>query len=207
MKTCLIISGGEKSKLNIDVNNYFVVACDKGYAYAKSENITPNLIIGDFDSYCDELPDDIEILTLPHEKDDTDTMYAVKEAIKRGYDSIEIRCALGGRPDHEYANYQTIAYCISQGCACKIISDKCDIYGIKDSATNITMQKGQLFSVFAISDECLGVSIKGSHYEVDNVCINNTFPLGQSNYAEENVVNVSVKSGLLLIMVINEREF
>lgn len=41
----------------------------------------PNLIVGDFDSH--ENPHlDIETIVLPCEKDDTDTVFAVKEAIR-----------------------------------------------------------------------------------------------------------------------------
>jgi len=204
MKKCLIISGGNYSKLNIDRSEYFVVACDKGYEYAKRDDIIPDMILGDFDSYDGVLPDDIEVIKLPKEKDDTDTMYAIRTVIEKGYDDIQIRCALGGRKDHEFANYQTVAFAISEGAKCSIISDEYAIYGIKDGSISLECKEGQNFSVFALSDECEGVTIRGAHYEVENVCLKNTFPIGQSNYAEKCIVDISVKKGMLLVMKIIE---
>ena len=47
-------------------------------------DIKSSLIIGDFD-FRENSHLDIETIFLPCEKDDTDTVFAVKEAIKRGY--------------------------------------------------------------------------------------------------------------------------
>lgn len=59
--------------------------------------ITPDLIIGDFDSYKEPLPENIEIMRSIPEKDDTDTMLAVRTVISRGAEKIRIYGALGGR--------------------------------------------------------------------------------------------------------------
>lgn len=206
MKQCLIISGGEYSRLDINREKYFVIACDKGYEYARRDGIIPDLILGDFDSYEEELPDGIEIIKLPKEKDDTDTMYAVKEAIKREYRHLEIRCALGKRPDHEYANYQCMAYSLRHGASCEIISDNCQVYGVKDGEIEIKCEKGQTFSVFSYTNESMGVSISGAHYNVENVGLSSSYPLGQSNYAEADRVKITVENGMLLIMKISGEE-
>ena len=85
MKRCVIVGGA-------DINNYdyiktkitdndYVVFCDSGLKHMKELGISPSLIIGDFDSH--ENPNlDVETIVLPCEKDDTDTVYAVKEASK-----------------------------------------------------------------------------------------------------------------------------
>lgn len=50
----------------------------------KKLGIKPDLIIGDFDS--SDVPDtDIKTIILPVRKDDTDTFFAVKYAIKQGF--------------------------------------------------------------------------------------------------------------------------
>ena len=59
----------------------FIVCCDGGYRYMDELGTEPSLIVGDFDS--SEKPEtDAEIIVLPREKDDTDSFYAVKEAMK-----------------------------------------------------------------------------------------------------------------------------
>ena len=50
----------------------------------------PDVIIGDFDTYKSRLPENCEIIRHPEEKDDTDTMLAVKLALNRGFKHIVI---------------------------------------------------------------------------------------------------------------------
>ena len=77
---CAIISGGDFSPLDGIDEADFVIACDRGFEYAQRGGIKPNLLLGDFDSYSGALPEDTEILLLPVEKDDTDTMSAIRQS-------------------------------------------------------------------------------------------------------------------------------
>ena len=61
--------------------DYFIY-CDSGLSHKQRLKAEPNLIVGDFDSYKRPLTD-TEIIALPREKDDTDTVYAAKEAVRR----------------------------------------------------------------------------------------------------------------------------
>ena len=82
MRRCVIIGGA-------DIGNYkavqtylrsddYFVCCDSGLKHRDGLNIQPDLVIGDFDSSENpELP--VETIVLPCEKDDTDTMAAVRE--------------------------------------------------------------------------------------------------------------------------------
>ena len=76
MKTCIIISGGDYSPIGPVRSGDFVIACDKGYEYARREGIVPQLIMGDFDSYGGALPESVPVERFKKEKDDTDTMLA-----------------------------------------------------------------------------------------------------------------------------------
>lgn len=64
---------------------------------------------GDFDSLkcVSEHPNAI---ALSAEKDDTDTLAAVREGIRAGYTSFHIYCGTCGRIDHTMANLQVLAY-------------------------------------------------------------------------------------------------
>ena len=90
-KTCAILSGGAFSPLaGIEDHTALVIACDKGYAYAKRAGIKPDLFVGDFDSLRGKVDVDVPVLELPCEKDDTDTMAAVRYAVEKGYTHLRI---------------------------------------------------------------------------------------------------------------------
>ena len=99
-KLCAIISGGQSDDLAGIRDADFIIACDRGYAYAKEAGIRPDLLVGDFDSYRGALDKSVPVLDLPVEKDDTDTMAAVRWAVSEGFSELRLYCALGGRLDH-----------------------------------------------------------------------------------------------------------
>ena len=88
MGRCVIVGGA-------DINNYgfireklctndYMIFCDSGLKHLENLQVQPSLNVGDFDSH--ENPNlAVETIVLPCEKDDTDTVFAVKEAIKRGF--------------------------------------------------------------------------------------------------------------------------
>ena len=64
----------------------FIIACDAGYRNCAPLHCKPHVIVGDFDTApCPQQEDD-EIVVLPHVKDDTDTEYAAKLAVQKGFD-------------------------------------------------------------------------------------------------------------------------
>ena len=126
MKRCVIVGGA-------DINNYeyiksclynddFIVFCDSGLKHLEFLQVKPGLIVGDFDSH-DNPHLDIETIVLPCEKDDTDTVFAVKEAIKRGFDDFLLIGVVGARLDHTLGNLSILLYLDSLGKKGKIIDD------------------------------------------------------------------------------------
>ena len=104
MKRCVIVGGA-------DINNYeyiksclrnddFIVFCDSGLNQLESLQVNPGLIVGDFDSH-DNPHLGVETIVLPCEKDDTDTVFAVKEAIKRGFDDFLLIGVVGASRQKE----------------------------------------------------------------------------------------------------------
>ena len=85
----------------------FLIYCDSGLRHLPGLGAQPDLIIGDFDSW--ENPRAAaETIVLPVVKDDTDTAYAVKEALRRGYSDFLLLGVIGGRLDHSLANLQLL---------------------------------------------------------------------------------------------------
>ena len=61
-----------------------VIAADGGYAYCRASGVVPDLVIGDFDSL-GEVPAGENVVRLPVEKDDTDTLAAIRLGLDRGF--------------------------------------------------------------------------------------------------------------------------
>ena len=81
---CGIVSGGDKAPLDGIEECGLVIACDRGYTHLCEEGIEADLFVGDFDS-CDEVTlDNIPRLELEKEKDDTDTLAAIRFALGQG---------------------------------------------------------------------------------------------------------------------------
>ena len=204
MKTSLVISGGDFSPgifLESRTLKYdYCIAADKGYLYANRLGITPDVIIGDFDSYEEELPADVPVIRHKVEKDDTDTMLAIKYALENGYNHIVIVCALGGRLDHTLANIQSMLYAAQHGGVCEIYSDTEYLTTLNADTITIPKKDNHSLSVLALSDICEGVSISGAKYNVSDATLTNGFPLGFGNSWESDEVTVSVQKGILLIV-------
>ena len=200
MKKCLIISGGDFSSIPASIEYDYTIACDKGLEYANKLGITPDLIIGDFDSYNGDIDKDApNISVYPSQKDDSDTMLAIRYALEHSYSHIYIICALGGRMDHTIANLQSMNYVASNGGVCEIISENEHLISFTGPEISIPRKESYSLSLFSMSDSCENVSIKGAGYNADHITLTNTFPIGLSNYWKDDFVTVSMSSGIMLI--------
>ena len=179
--------------------NSFVIAADAGLANAKQCGIIPDIILGDFDSL-DFKPQGENVITYPIEKDDTDTMLAIKLGLKKGFKEFFIYGGTGGRIDHTIANIQSLSYIANNGAQGYLIDDTNVITVIKNSKITIGSEKGKNLSVFCLGDTANGVSIKGTKYEAENISLTCNFPLGVSNSFKENMADISVKDGMLAII-------
>ena len=121
MHTCIIIAAlwaGEEQAFLTPGEGGFLICADRGYEAAKRFGLSPDLIVGDFDSmptgFLTE-EDRGRTLFLPRLKDDTDTAVCVAEGRKRGYWNFRVGGGLGGRLDHTAANLQLAADCALRG--------------------------------------------------------------------------------------------
>ncbi len=203
MKTiCTIISGGEYSPVKFtNRESRFVIACDRGYEYAKRDGIVPDLFVGDFDSCRVSVDEGIKLLELPTVKDDTDTLAAVRYALDEGYAKIDIYCALGARLDHMLANLQTAAFAAEKGALVRISDSSTEIFVFSGPrSVSLPERKGSSLSVFSMSAESRGVSIRGAAYTLDGAVLKNTFPVGVSNEWRGDA-EISVEEGVLAVVM------
>lgn len=186
MKRCIIIGGAPinnyeliKNKLN---NNDFFIYCDSGLIHQKKLGYEPNLIIGDFDSHPN--PNlEIETIALPCEKDDTDTYFAVKEAIKREFDEFILIGVIGNRLDHSLANLSILLYLDKHQKYGKILDDYSEIEIVKNEPKYIP-DSFSYFSILSAGDIISGVSIENAKYGLNKAQITNYYAYGVSNEVE-----------------------
>mgnify|MGYP000848592954 CR=1 FL=1 len=198
-KTWAIVAGGCFSPLREIEKCGYIVACDKGYAYLRQEGVRPDLLVGDFDSYTGPLPEDVPRLDLPVEKDDTDTMAAIRQAVSNGCERIYLYCAMGGRLDHLLGNLQAAAYAARHGVRVRLVDEENEMLIFTGGHASVPEREGYSLSVLALSDRCTGVSIHGTKYELDNVTVENSFPIGVSNQWRGSA-EITVEQGVLAVI-------
>lgn len=202
-KRCVIVGGA-------DIQNYafireklcaddYVVFCDSGLKHLEHLQVLPSLIVGDFDSH--ENPHlDVETIVLPCEKDDTDTVYAVKEAINRGFDDFLLIGVVGARLDHTLGNVSILLYLDSLGKKGSIIDDYSEMEIVSDELVSICDQYS-FFSLLNITGCAKGITITGAKYPLDGGGITCEYQYGISNEVlPGKTAQVAVASGKLLLI-------
>ena len=198
---CVVISGGDFSPVSGISPDDFVIACDRGYVYCERLGLRPDLIISDFDSYSGPVDSEIPLNRFVSEKDDTDTMLAVRYAVEHGFHELLLCCALGGRLDHLIANLQSLVFAQKHGLPAVLLSEDTEIRTLAGGALRIPRREDRSLSVFALDGLCQGVCITGAKYPLANAELLPSFPLGVSNtWAGEEAV-ISVEEGILLIVL------
>ena len=176
-----------------------VIAADGGWKICEKENIVPTLLIGDFDSL-EQIPDFPSTIRLPVEKDDTDTMFALKEGLLRGETLFHIYGGLGGsRTDHTVANLQALVYLAEHGARGILYGNDETFTAIRNGSISFPPYESGILSVFCAGRDAEGVSIKGAHYPLNDAVLTAGFPLGVSNHFQGRPVEISVKTGSLII--------
>ena len=183
MRRCVIVGGA-------DIGNYervsayigeddYVIYCDSGLKHRAILRRQPNLIVGDFDSH--ENPHlDIETIVLPCEKDDTDTVFAVKEAVKRGFTDFLLIGVVGARLDHTLGNIYVLEYLSSLGLTGKIVDDYSEMEYVTSSSTFVE-DSFAFFSTINISGVTRKISIENAKYPLHNAEIQSGYQYGISN--------------------------
>ncbi|MCI8649903.1 MAG: thiamine diphosphokinase [Anaerotruncus sp.] len=208
MKRCIIFGGGPLSdcdKIQLDLQAQDdTIACDAGYLTARHFGIVPRLVVGDFDSYKGAIENGAQVYTAPVRKDDTDTMLAVKLALKAGCKEFLLIGMLGGRLDHTLANLQTLGYLCEHGARGEIRANRNRCWAVQNGALRLKRLEGWHLSVFALDGCCRGVSLRGVSYPLEGATLISSFPLGVSNEFAAETAEIAVEDGTLLVIASQE---
>ena len=203
MRRCVIVGGADIStydRINsIITSEDYVIFCDSGLKHMQKLAVKPSLIVGDFDSH--ENPKlDIETIVLPCEKDDTDTVFAVKEAIKRGYTDFLLIGVIGARLDHTLGNVYILEYLDEHGLKGKIIDDYSEMELVSREPAYIE-DSYAFFSLINITGIAKGITIENAKYLLKDAEITCGYQYGVSNEViSGQTAKVSVKEGKLLLI-------
>ncbi len=206
MSICTIFAGGKIigtdfiNPCEIRKNSELIICADSGLHIAEKVGLTPDLIVGDFDSYMGELPEDVEIHRSVPEKDDTDTLMAVRIAIDRGYDEIRLYGGLGARFDHSFANIQTLVFAYENGCKMTIY-DADNILTLRGAGEYEFLRKSDwYFSLFALTEKADIGELKGVKYPLESYEMSIAYPIGVSNEITADKAYLRINSGLVLVI-------
>ena len=201
MKRCFIFAAGTYYGLRErPQTGDLVLAADAGYLACRQAGITPDLLLGDFDSM-DQPADFDHVCRVPVEKDDTDMIRAVKEGFDRGEREFHLLGGMGGhRTDHTVANMQTLAYIARRGGQGWLYGNGERFTAICDGGEiTLTAGRNSVFSVFCLGADAEGVTIENAKYPLTDAVLTADFPLGVSNHFIGQAVRVAVRCGCLLI--------
>ena len=207
-RRCVIVGGAEIVNyqtvweyLNPDDFNIF---CDSGLYHREALGIEPHLIVGDFDSHPGPRPG-TETIVLSREKDDTDTIFAAKEAVKRGFDDFLLLGAAGGRLDHTLGNVSILLMLHRQGKRALLIDNYSEMEIVSGDPAFVD-DSFLFFSLLNISGTAEGITVEGAKYPLRDAEIQCTYQYGISNEVlPGHQARVSVAKGeLLLIRVLRD---
>ena len=203
MKRCVIVGGA-------DINNYdyvrsrlcaddYIVFCDSGLKHLDALQVRPGLIVGDFDSH-DNPNLDVETIVLPCEKDDTDTVFAVKEAIRRGYEDVLLIGVVGARLDHTLGNVYILEYLDNLDKKGFIIDNYSEMELVSRQTAYID-DSFRFFSLLNITGIAKGITVKNAKYPLKDAEITCGYQYGVSNEVLPGMrAEVTVKEGKLLLI-------
>ena len=181
-----------------------LIACaDGGLRHARALGLHPDFMISD----CDSMPETEgdEVIRLKPEKDDTDTMLAVKTGLERGETEFHIYGGMGGRrTDHTIANFQALLYLARRGAQGWLYGQGERYTAVCGGTVTFPARDRGILSVFCLGADARDVSIQGGQYPLHHAVLTAEFPLGVSNHFVGRPITVSVRDGSLLIGLVED---
>ena len=186
-------------------NEDLVIAADGGIKGLERFGVKPDIAVGDFDSL-GFVPDCDEIIKHPVMKNDTDMMLAVKTGFERGYTEFMLYGGAGGRPDHTFANIQTLLFADKKGATAILADENNFAFILRNDKAFIERNVNEKVSFFPLNGPAHGVSLEGFYYEVDNISLFPYDTLATSNFVIAPQGKATVKKGTLLVVISNEKQ-
>ncbi len=178
-----------------------VLGVDGGAGHAHTLNVTLDAIVGDLDSLSDAEQSgigDIELVSYPAEKDETDLELALLYAQEQGSDRIVMVGAMGGRMDMTLANILLITHPSLSSCRIEVWHGKQTGWLIRPPGEDIYGNIGDTVSLIPLGGDASGITTKGLKYPLEDAILTFGPARGISNRLEQSPAHIELAKGLLL---------
>ena len=172
-----------------------IVAVDRGLIYCKKLGLTPNLIVGDFDSVPKKLLAEYETtekITLPSKKDETDLEIALEHELLSN-PTVALFAAFGKRIDHSLTNLLILTRYPGR---VYIETEEETVFAIQGEL-QISARKGQTLSLLPINGPVRGITTQGLEWELKDRTLDASF-VGISNVCLQANIHIAIREGVLL---------
>lgn len=179
-----------------------IIAADSGLVNARLLGFSPTAVVGDYDSlgHAPDVDADVEVITVPAEKDVTDTQLAVELAMTRGATEVHIVGGLGGRLDHTLSNLANLEDLADQKIRAVIEDGQNRVRLLRNDSTILPRSDYTYVSLLALDPLCKGVEIEGVKYPLKNAKLERKFQYAVSNEITGNCCFISIRKGAILVV-------
>lgn len=201
MKTCHIFcAAGFDGLLESPAGDDLILAADGGLRHLQALGLEPTGILGDFDSL-GYVPQGPRVERFPVEKDDTDSMLAVKTGLAAGCRRFLLYGAMDGpRLDHTVANLQTLHYLTDHQAFGYLVGQTYLATVLAPGRLRFPAGAEGIISVFCSGADASGIILRGLQYPLENATLSAGFPLGVSNHFQGCPSEISLAQGRLLLL-------
>lgn len=181
-----------------------VIAADGGALPLLRAGQLPDIVIGDLDSLdleseAELVRHQVQVRRYAREKDETDFELALLLAAELGATEIDVLGALGGRWDHTIANIWLLAHPAVENRVTRLLADEQALFLVRNHA-NLQGQAGDTISLLPLTAEVQGVTTSGLLYQLEEATLHAEQARGVSNVLMAEHANVTIRSGLLVVV-------
>ena len=204
MSRCVIVSAAPfrdpATLAGFLLKDDYIIAADGGWQLALQMGVIPAMLVADFDSsVVPAIPDGVELITLPTEKDVTDTAEAMRLAYEMGYRSLLLLGCTGGRLDHQQATLAVAADYAQRGCEVVLADEQNEIHLLTAGSYVYPACPNEKVSLFAFGGDVTGLFVEGLKYPIADYTLSPFDALCVSNEWVEEYAGITFKGGLLLL--------
>ena len=213
-RTAVIFLGGSAPSREAlsHIDPHVVIAADSGYAHARGLGIEVHVLIGDLDSIAQEDLAHAEsagaqIVTAPREKDQTDTELAIDWAVKHGFDHVHLVYGGGDRFDHHLGAVNSMSNPTLAGKRVTASIGKAQVYVMHGpTAITITADIGTSVGLIPVGGDAVDVTTSGLRWPLDGETLHSWSSRGVSNLASSREIEVTIRRGVLFVIIHGEVE-
>ncbi|MFB9861392.1 thiamine diphosphokinase [Salinicoccus siamensis] len=182
---------------------------DRGAYLLLREGIHPKYTYGDFDSVDDGewtfITRHMAVTPVPTRKDDTDLEICLKDLVAKGYLSIDVYGATGGRLDHTLANIFLLTHSSFSKANIRLIDHQNIMQLLPAGQHTVAKAEGMRYVSFLPLAAGGNLSLEGFEYDLDEAELEVGRTLTISNEFKEEYASVHTDATIIMIQSRDDR--